>query len=207
MTHDETVLFDATVVQDMRHWLEQAVIGLNLCPFAKAVHVRGQIHFVVSHAVEPDALFAQLEQELLALVATEQRVRDTTLLMVPEWLQSFLEFNDFLQEAERRLDGLGLEGEIQIAGFHPQFQFAGTAANDIGNYTNRAPYPTLHLLREASVDRAVAAFPQAEAIFEHNIQTLERLGHNGWDRLGVRRSVPVSAPLATAGVRRARDRR
>ena len=207
MTHDETVLFDATVVQDMRHWLKQAVIGLNLCPFAKAVHVRGQIHFVVSHAVEPGALIAQLEHELLALVATEQRVRDTTLLMVPDWLQSFLEFNDLLQEAEHRLDRLGLEGELQIAGFHPQFQFAGTAANDIGNYTNRAPYPTLHLLREASVDRAVAAFAQAEAIFEHNIETLERLGQSGWDRLGVRRSAPVSAPVTSCGVRRARDRR
>lgn len=183
--------FDASVVRDMRHWLEQAVIGLNLCPFAKAVHVRGQVRYAVSHAGRAQELERDLASELRGLVAASPELRDTTLLMAPDCLSDFLEFNDFLHRADRLLVQLGLEGTLQIAGFHPQFQFAGTAVDDLGNYTNRAPYPTLHLLRESSVDRAVAAFPQADAIFERNIETLQRLGQSGWDALGVRRTAPL----------------
>jgi hypothetical protein len=192
MAHDETSKDEAVVLSDMQHWLEQAVIGLNLCPFAKAVHVRGQIHYVVSHAKDSASLLDQLEAELSDLIAIDPQVRDTTLLMAPWCLESFLDFNDAMRAAQRRLKRLGLVGVIQIAGFHPLFQFAGTKDDDVGNFTNRAPYPTLHLLRETSVDRAVAAFPQAEAIFEHNIETLERLGRPGWDALGVRRTVSSS---------------
>lgn len=184
---------EAAVVQDMQHWLERAVIGLNLCPFAKAVSTRGQIHYVVSPATEPDQAEAALRQELQALAGIDAAVRDTTLLMLPQCLSSFLEFNDFLDRADRCLRDLDLEGVLQVASFHPQFQFAGTAADDIGNFTNRAPYPTLHLLREASVDRAVAAFPQAESIYERNIERLRSLGHSGWEQLGVRRSAPMPA--------------
>lgn len=174
----------------MRRWLERAVIGLNLCPFAKSVHVKGQVHYVVSTARTAQALGADLRRELLALQATDPEVRDTTLLMAPDCLQDFLDFNDFLGEADAILAELGLEGELQIASFHPQFRFAGTEADDITNCTNRAPYPTLHLLREASIDRAVAAFPEAETIYEKNMQTLERLGPAGWQALGLQPGDP-----------------
>ena len=190
--------FEATVVRDMQHWLQKAVIGLNLCPFAKAVVVRQQVHFVVSRAQHADALELELQRELQALCAADPQVRDTTLLMAPDCLASFLDFNDFLERADHCLQSLDLDGEIQIASFHPQFQFAGTGKGDIGNYTNRAPYPTLHLLREASVDRAVAAFPQAESIFETNIDTLRQLGRDGWDALGITRTAPIGQGQSVA---------
>lgn len=186
----------ARVVQDMQGWLERAVIGLNLCPFAKSVHVKGQVHYLVSLATDPQALREELVRELAALHASDPELRDTTLLMAPLCLQDFLDFNDFLAEADAALLELGLEGALQIASFHPQFQFAGTAPDDITNYTNRAPYPTLHLLREASIDRAVQAFPEAEMIFEKNMQTLEQLGHAGWAALkvGASRQEPEAVP-------------
>lgn len=195
MAPSDTDPVEVAVLRDMQHWLEQAVIGLNLCPFAKAVHVRGQIHYVVSRATDAHMLESELARELRDLAGMDPAVRDTTLLVVPDMLVSFLDFNDFLYQADRLRNALDLDGVLQIASFHPQFQFAGTAADDIGNATNRAPYPTLHLLREASVDRAVAAFPQADAIFDANIATLERLGQTGWDALGVGRSVPASPQL------------
>lgn len=171
------------VVAEMQAWLEKAVIGLNLCPFAKAVHVKGQIHYAVCAARDAAALRAALVSELQALLTTDPHVRDTTLLIAPQMLHDFLDFNDFLAETDAVLAELDLEGVVQIASFHPDYQFAGTAADDISNYTNRAPYPTLHLLREDSVDRAVEAFPEADAIFEKNIATLEKLGHAGWQAL------------------------
>ncbi len=186
--------FEGAVEDNTRAWLERAVIGLNLCPFAKAVHARGQIHYAVSRARTCTTLARDLTHELRALVALDPNVRDTTLLMAPECLAEFLEFNDFLKQANRILAELELDGVIQIASFHPDFQFADRVANEIANYTNRAPYPTLHLLREASVNRAVDAFPQAESIFERNILTMEKLGHAGWAALGLRRASPLSGP-------------
>ncbi len=183
----------AMVVRDMQDWLERAVIGLNLCPFAKAVHVHGRIHYAVSGAQDAQALKADLERELDALWASDPAQRDTTLVIAPWCLADFLDFNDFLGEADALLGEKALEGEIQIASFHPHFQFAGTAHDDIGNYSNRAPYPTLHLLRESSIDKAVEAFPDAEDIFGHNLQTLERLGHGGWEALGIARQVEPPA--------------
>jgi uncharacterized protein len=177
-----------TVVRDTRHWLERAVIGLNLCPFAKAVHAKGQVHYAVSDATEPRQLLADLGAELDALVALDARERETTLLMAPRCLADFLEFNDFLTRGERLVRKRGLEGIIQLASFHPGYQFEGTQPGDIENFTNRAPYPTLHLLREESIERAVQAFPEAEAIYEANIETLRRLGPEGWTALGVGRS-------------------
>ena len=164
-------------------WLDKAVIGLNLCPFAKSVRVKGQIRSVVSEATTPEALLAQLEEELKHLAAVDPEQTDTTLLIHPRVLADFLDFNDFLDDADRLLRSLDLEGVLQIASFHPQFQFAGTAPDDIGNHTNRSPWPTLHLIREASIARAVEAFPEAEAIYERNIETLEALGLAGWQRL------------------------
>ena len=171
---------DAQVVDDTRRWLERAVIGLNLCPFAKSVHVKAQVHYAVSAATGWNDLLADLARELDGLLAQDADVRETTLLMAPHALQDFIEFTGFLDEAQRLLDRRGLEGTIQLASFHPRFQFAGTEADDITNCTNRAPYPTLHLLREDSITRAVQAFPDAADIYETNIATLRRLGPQGW---------------------------
>ncbi|HET7792250.1 MAG TPA: DUF1415 domain-containing protein [Rhizobacter sp.] len=167
-------------IAETRAWVERAVIGLNLCPFAKAVQAKQQVRYVLSQAADEEALLAELVGEMQHLVATDPAETDTTLLIHPQLLNDFLDFNDFLDIADEALEELGLEGVLQIASFHPQYQFAGTEADDIANATNRSPYPTLHLLREASVDRAVAAFPEAEAIYENNMRTLEQLGPEGW---------------------------
>jgi hypothetical protein len=176
---------DAQVLATTRHWLEAAVIGLNLCPFAKAVYVKNQVRLVVSQARHADELLEELDRELDLLVGTSADEIDTTLLIHPTLFPDFLDFNDFLEVAEGVVDEHELDGVVQLASFHPQFQFEGTSADDISNYTNRAPFAMLHLLREASVARAVAAFPEAEAIFEANIATLEKLGHSGWKALGL----------------------
>ncbi|MDB5883202.1 MAG: peptidase [Ramlibacter sp.] len=175
----------AVVAHDTRNWLERAVIGLNLCPFAKAVHVKGQVHYAVSAASEAGQVLEDLQHELRALVALDPAVRDTTLLIVPGCLHDFLEFNDLMGRAERLVRKLRLEGVIQLARFHPAFQFAGSEQDDMANFTNRSPYPVIHLLREASIDRAVAAIAQPQAIYEANIETLRRLGPQGWADLGV----------------------
>ncbi|MBY0409792.1 MAG: DUF1415 domain-containing protein [Burkholderiaceae bacterium] len=172
-------------VDDTVRWLEGAVIGLNLCPFAKGVHAKQQIHYAVAQATLPSEVLETLRYELQALVDTPAQVRDTTLLILPQCTPQFLDFNDFVGEAEALLKAMELDGVIQIASFHPQFQFAGTDADDVTNCTNRAPYPTLHLLREESIDRAVEAFPGAEIIFERNMQVLEDLGIKGWQALDV----------------------
>ena len=164
-------------------WLEKAVIGLNLCPFAKAVYVKQQVHFVVSMAANEAELLSELQVELEALLSMDSQVRDTTLLIIPNRFNDFLDFNDFIGEADALLEEMDLGGVLQIASFHPQFQFAGTDVSDVSNYTNRAPYPIVHLLREASIDRAVASFPDASVIYERNIETLEELGVAGWEAL------------------------
>ena len=173
------------VLSKTKHWLQAAVIGLNLCPFAKAVYVKNQVRLVVSKARHADDLLEELDRELDLLVATPASEIDTTLLIHPTLFEDFLDFNDFLEVAEGVVDEHGLEGVIQLASFHPQFQFDGTEPDDISNYTNRAPFAMLHLLREDSVERAVEAFPQADAIFDVNIATLEKLGHAGWKALGL----------------------
>lgn len=170
-------------IAQTRRWLERAVIGLNLCPFAKAVYVKQQVRFVLSEATTTEALLDELVAELSLLSQTDAQAVDTTLLVHPHVLTDFLDYNDFLDRADAAVTALGLEGEIQVASFHPQYQFAGTYPDEMGNYTNRAPFPTLHLLREASIDRAVAAFPDPDVIVERNIATLEELGVEGWKRL------------------------
>ena len=166
-----------------RRWLQRAVIGLNLCPFAKAVQVKDQIRYVLSTATTPDALLADLAAELAWLDEADPEVVDTTLLIHPHVLTDFYDYNDFLDQADAAIDALGLEGEIQIASFHPDYQFAGSDFGDVANCTNRSPYPMLHLLREESIDRAVAAFPDPDEIVERNIATLERLGIDGYNAL------------------------
>jgi len=166
-----------------RRWLQRAVIGLNLCPFAKAVQAKDQIRYVLSDATTPEQLLEDLATELAWLNDTDPAVVDTTLLIHPQVLTDFHDYNDFLDQADAAIDALGLEGEIQVASFHPDYQFSGTDFDDVGNCTNRSPYPMLHLLREASVERAVAAFPDPDAIVDRNIETLEELGVEGYRKL------------------------
>jgi len=174
------VHIEADVIAATRHWLTRAVIGLNLCPFAKAVHIKGQIRYFVSAATEAPALLDDLERELSALAQCDAQQTDTTLVIVPHMLASFDDYNDFIYFSERLLKSLRLSGVLQIASFHPHYQFADTAPDAIENYTNRSPYPIFHLLREASVARAVEAFPEAAEIYERNQQTLRELGREGW---------------------------
>jgi len=173
----------AALIRHTRAWVERAVVGLNLCPFAKAPLVKGLVHFSVCESDDPRVLFDVLCAEMTALAQSDPQQRETTLLIHPNVLEDFDAFNDFLDAADAALEDLGLDGVLQVASFHPHYRFADAAADAIGNATNRAPYPTLHLLREASVERAVAAFPAAEAIFEANVATLEALGADGWVRL------------------------
>jgi uncharacterized protein len=170
-------------IDDTVRWLERAVIGLNLCPFAKAVHVKQQIRYVVSEAKTLDDLAEDLVTELNFLGEASTEKVDTTLLIHPYVLNDFLDYNDFLDVADAIVEELKLTGEIQVASFHPQYQFADTEVDDITNFTNRSPYPTLHLLREASVEKAVAAFPEAADIFEKNMMTMRGLGGAGWKKL------------------------
>ena len=188
--HPPQVRLRQDVVAATQDWLEKAVIGLDLCPFARAVHAQGLIRYAVSAAETPEALLADLAAELRALAAADPAAVETTLLIHPRALADFLDYNDFLAVADAAVAGLGLTGEIQIASFHPRYQFAGTAPDAIENHTNRSPYPMLHLLREASVERAVAALADPAEIYERNIATLARLGHAGWRRLGLAAPAP-----------------
>jgi len=172
-----------TVIAETRDWIEKAVIGLNLCPFAQAVYVSERIRYRVSEAQSAEALLGDLAGELRALQSADPHAVETTLLIHPRALDDFLEYNQFLGAADATLVRLGLEGVLQIASFHPRYRFAGTGDDDIENYTNRSPYPMLHLLREASVERAVAAAADPAEIYERNIATLRRLGRQGWRAL------------------------
>lgn len=165
-----------------RLWLERIVIGLNLCPFAKAVYVKDQVRIVLSDATTPEALVEQLAEELVLLRDTPAEQIDTTLIVHPQVLTDFLDYNDFLDNADAAIEALDLQGILQVASFHPDYQFDGVAADDASNYTNRAPFPTLHLLREDSVARAVDVYPDPDVIVERNIQTLDRIGVDGWHR-------------------------
>jgi hypothetical protein len=176
---------DDAIVAATRRWLERAVIGLNLCPFAKSVYVKEQVRYVVSPARTPEELLETLMNELQDLADADPEKVDTTLIIHPFVLNDFLDFNEFLDVADAAVEDMSLDGELQVASFHPDYQFADTDKNDISNYTNRAPYPILQLLREDSIDRAVEAFPEAEEIFAKNIDTMEKLGHEGWDKLDV----------------------
>ena len=184
--HEERPIDARAVIEETRAWVARAVVGLNLCPFAKAPLVKGQIHFSVCETDDPRVLLDVLCAEMAALARSDPLERETTLLIHPNVLGDFAEFNDFLDAADALLDELGLDGVLQVASFHPRYQFAGTEADELGNASNRSPYPTLHLLREASIDRAIESFPAAEAIFENNLRTLETLGASGWSALQAR---------------------
>ena len=175
----------AGVIAATQRWLEVAVIGLNLCPFAKAVHAKRQIRYAVTAATTTEELRAELQHELELLAGTNPETIETTLLIHPQALTDFLGFHLFLREADALIRKLGHEGSLQLASFHPSYEFADNAPDAIENFTNRSPHPMLHLLREASIERAVAAFPDAATIYERNIETLRRLGRDGWRQLGI----------------------
>jgi hypothetical protein len=177
------MLTDSPALTQTRAWVERAVIGLNLCPFAKAPQVKGLVRYVQSEASDPAGLLTDLMNELQRLAKAPPERLETTLLVHPQVFTDFADFNDFIGVAEDTVADLGLEGVIQVASFHPDYRFEGTAADDITNATNRSPHPTLHLIREDSIDRAVASFPEAETIYEANMATMERLGHKGWEAL------------------------
>ena len=172
-------------IEDTQKWLMEAVIGLNLCPFTKAVVVKDRVRYRVCLSSATDDVLLMLADELQFLASEDASMVDTTLLIAPYALPVFLDFNEFLGECAALLESQGLEGELQVADFHPNYQFAGEAPDAMGHFTNRAPYPTLHLLRESSVDEAVAVYPDAALIFERNIASLESLGVQGWADLGV----------------------
>jgi hypothetical protein len=172
-----------TILAATQTWLTRAVIGLNLCPFAKAVHVKNQIRYKISQATTPEALLEDLIAELTLLRDTDPEVVDTTLLVHPDILGDFMDYNDFLDVVDAAVEELELDGILQVASFHPDYQFSGTEPDDIDNFSNRSPYPTLHLIRESSIEQAVQAFPDASDIYETNIQTLRKLGHEGWQKL------------------------
>ena len=190
---------NAAVIAQTRAWVDRAVIGLNLCPFAKAPQVKGLVRYVVSTATDPAALLADLITELERLAESSAEKLETTLLIHPQVLTDFAEYNDFIEVAEDTVAELDLEGVLQVASFHPDYQFADTAADDLSNATNRSPFPTLHLIREESIDRAVEAFPEAELIYETNIATLQRLGAEGWAELQRACKADAAGPLDTAG--------
>ncbi len=185
MSNTSEQITEHIAIQDTQRWLMQAVVGLNLCPFAKAVVTKNLVRYRVCLSTDPKDLLAVLRDELQHLASTDVRLLDTTLLIAPFVLPDFFEFNEFLSDCDDVLAELDLEGELQVADFHPRYQFGGTTQDDISNFTNRAPYPTLHLLREVSIDNAVAAYPDASLIYERNIALLEKMGHAGWQALGV----------------------
>ena len=176
---------ESIAIEDTQKWLMKAVIGLNLCPFAKAVVVKDRVRYRVCLSSVSQDVLQMLADELQFLVSADASVVETTLLIAPYALPDFLDFNEFLGECNTLLESQGLEGELQVADFHPDYQFAGEAPDAMGHFTNRAPYPTLHLLRESSLDEAVAVYPDAALIFERNIASLESLGVQGWADLGV----------------------
>lgn len=176
---------EPTYIQATQQWLEKAVIGLNLCPFAKAPNAKGQIRIAVSFAKHLDAFLEDVDAEIQRLLATSPEELETTLLVCATLFDDFLLFNDMLDAADAALDDNQAVGIVQIAPFHPQFQFADTEADDISNYTNRSPYPTLHFIRESSIEKVAQAFPDPAVIFERNIQTLQQMGHEGWEKLGI----------------------
>jgi hypothetical protein len=180
---------ESIAIEDTQRWLMQAVVGLNLCPFAKAVVTKNLVRYRVCLSTEPADVLNMLREELQHLSSADETLLDTTLLIAPNLLPDFLEFNAFLSDCDEVLLDLNLEGVLQIADFHPHYTFAGEDPQGMSHFTNRTPYPTLHLLRESSIDKAVAAYPDAALIFERNMALLEKMGREGWAALGLQARV------------------
>lgn len=169
-----TATSQQSAIIQVRNWVESVVVGLDLCPFARSVLVDDRIRFAASDATSEEQLLMDLHDELKRLV--EDNSVETTLLIHPGVLQEFDAYNQFLDFADSLLADMGMEGEYQIASFHPHYQFHDTDPDDVGNYTNRSPHPMLHLIREASLEKAIANYPNPELIPQRNIRRLEELG-------------------------------
>lgn len=165
---------DEEIILAVRKWVDKLVVGVNLCPFAKRELVKDRVRFVNTAATTENQLLLALQAELELLNADP--AVETTLLIHPQVLQDFYDFNDFLGLADSLLVDMGLEGVYQIASFHPNYQFGGTRPGDAENYTNRSPYPVLHLLREDSLERVIADYPNVDDIPERNIELMNNLG-------------------------------
>jgi hypothetical protein len=162
------------IIASVRHWVESFVVGLNLCPFAGRELRQERIRFVVTSSTTEAELLASLQAELERL-DTDPAI-ETTLLIHPRVLQGFDDYNQFLETADDLLSAMEVDGIYQIASFHPHYQFAGTAVADVENYTNRSPYPLLHLLREQSLEQSIASYLDTEQIPLRNIELMKRLG-------------------------------
>lgn len=173
----------AQIIAATREWLEKAVIGLNLCPFAAGAYLQNRVRFVVSDSRSTNELLVHLQVELQALHNADPLQCETTLLIHPGVLNDFALYNDFLDDGDAAIDALDLVGELQIASFHPDYQFAGCSPDDMENFSNRSPYPMLHLLRESSISHAVDQHPDIDSIPDNNLQTLRNLGLEGWRQL------------------------
>lgn len=177
---------ESKVVAETRAWVNRAVIGLNLCPFARAAQTKDQIRYVVTEARTSHQLLAALREQLQFLADTDPTTTaqaETTLLIHPNIFSDFMDYNDFLDDVDAEIVAMGLEGELQVASFHPNYQFAGTSPDDITNVTNQSPFQTLHILRESSVEQAVETFPDINSIYETNMRTVQALGRDNWDAL------------------------
>ena len=164
------------IIKAVQLWVERLVVGLNLCPFAKRELIKNRVRFSVSPATSEQQLLEDLQIELQKLSSDDDI--ETTLLIHPDVLQDFYTYNQFLDLADALLEQLQLDGVYQIASFHPDYQFGGTEIDDVENYTNRAPYPMLHLIREQSLERAIASYPHVEEIPQRNIELLESMGRD-----------------------------
>ncbi|MEY4317805.1 MAG: hypothetical protein RI902_1613 [Pseudomonadota bacterium] len=193
MTSSQISEAERIAIEDTQRWLMQAVVGLNLCPFAKAVVTKKLVRYRVCLSTEPADVLTLLREELQHLASTDESLLDTTLLIAPHLLPDFYEFNAFLSDCEDVLLDMNLEGVLQIADFHPHYTFAGEDPQGMSHFTNRTPYPTLHLLRESSIDKAVAAYPDAALIYERNMALLEKMGPEGWAALGLQARVTDTA--------------
>lgn len=172
-----------TAIARTRRWVQNVVIGLNLCPFARRVFDSDRIRYVVTQATIEDSLLVDLTHELRSLASVPRSEIETTLLIHPQALLDFRDYNDFLSVADERLRELGLCGTIQIASFHPQYRFARTSPHAVENSTNRSPYPMLHLLREISITEVSGDEAFLQNIPTRNIETLRRLGRAGIEAL------------------------
>ena len=166
---------DNIFIKDTKQWLENVVIGLNLCPFASNPYLQNQIRFFVSHANNEIEILKELENELKFLAKADKKETETSLFILAESLERFYEYNQFLDIADALLEQLDLVGTLQIATFHPKYQFGGTQENDAENLTNRSPYPTLHLIREDSLEEALTKYHHPEKIPENNIKKMNSL--------------------------------
>ncbi|MBC53331.1 MAG: hypothetical protein CMQ34_05785 [Gammaproteobacteria bacterium] len=173
---DHKDITNVDIEAQMREWIARFVVGMNLCPFARRPVEGDQVKIVVTDARDNEALLEALQSQLAWLDAQPPAKIETTLIVIPQMLGDFLDYNDFLDMADALLEEFGWVGQFQFATFHPNYQFAGTLPGDAENYTNRAPWPTLQLLREDSLEAVLANYPDPEQIPERNIDAMEQLG-------------------------------